>query len=97
MPFEAYEAKVKTKHDGYITMWTDNTKKEAIIKVFDNDIVRVLTAPDAKGFVKCEYGLVTGWCDSKYLVPIEGDGDVLKMLYQMKGICESLIDKFSNK
>ena len=97
MPFEAYEAKVKTKHDGYITMWSDNTKRNGLLKVYDDDIVRVLSAPDAKGFVKCEYGLVTGYCDSKYLVPLDGDGDVLKKLYEMKGILESLIDKFDNK
>lgn len=97
MPFEAYEAKVKTKRDGYITMWKDNTKREGIIKVYDDDVVRVLSAPDAKGFVKCEFGLVTGYCDSKYLVPLESDNDVLKKLYEVKGIIESLIDKFNAK
>lgn len=97
MPFEAYEAKVKTKRDGYITMWKDNTKREGIIKVYDDDVVRVLSAPDAKGFVKCEFGLVTGYCDSQYLVPLESDSDVLKKLYEVKGIIESLIDKFNAK
>ena len=97
MPFEAYEAKVKTNHDGYITMWTDNTKREGLIKIFDDDVVRVLTAPDAKGFVKCEYGLVTGCCDSKYLVPLDTENDVLKKLYEIMGIAKSLIDKFEEK
>lgn len=92
MDFTEYQASVKTKKDGYISLWTDNTKRKALTRLYDDTTVTVASVPDAKGFVSCKYKEMSGVCDAQYLVPVKTGGDALKLAYQMKGIAESLID-----
>ena len=92
MEFSEYNAMVKTNRDGYISLWSDNTKKTPLTRICDGDVVCVTSVPDAKGFVSCKYNELSGVCDSQYLVPVKSNEDAIKLAYQIKGIAESLID-----
>ena len=92
MPFEPYEARVKTNHDGYICLWDSNKKTSYYTKIYDGEVVTVLTAPDAKGFVECTFGLLKGYCDSQYLVRVNSNTNTVGKLEEAIKILHEVVD-----
>lgn len=64
---------VKTKTGGGISLWKDNTKKQAVVKLSEGTPVDVLGKPDAKGFASARAMGMLGVADLQYIVPNDGE------------------------
>ena len=65
-----YLAKVNTKYDEGLSLWSNISKDERLIRVPKGEVVEVIT-DHLNGWVTASYKGVTGFADKQYLVRVE--------------------------